>query len=74
MENGALNGESASKKKRSCSYPVDLDLEWVLGSMPRKVRSIVGMQRSQVDLNILVFFMFWFYISIYYVLLYAPYL
>ncbi|XP_071786340.1 phosphoribosylformylglycinamidine synthase-like isoform X2 [Asterias amurensis] len=37
VENDALNGESASKKKRSCSYPVDLDLEWVLGSMPRKI-------------------------------------
>ena len=37
--NGAGDGESAPKKSRSLSYPVDLDLEWVLGSMPRKVSS-----------------------------------
>ncbi|XP_038056272.1 phosphoribosylformylglycinamidine synthase-like [Patiria miniata] len=37
VENGGVNGESTNKKMRSCSYPVDLELEWVLGSMPRKV-------------------------------------
>ena len=35
--NGGGDGESAPKKSRSLSYPVDLDLEWVLGKMPQKV-------------------------------------
>ncbi|XP_072040908.1 phosphoribosylformylglycinamidine synthase-like [Amphiura filiformis] len=30
------SGESTPKKAHSLSYPVDLDLEWVLGSIPRK--------------------------------------
>ncbi|XP_077983888.1 phosphoribosylformylglycinamidine synthase-like [Glandiceps talaboti] len=38
VEDGSGDSEEKSvKRKKECSYPVDLDLDWVLGTMPRKV-------------------------------------
>ncbi|XP_071477860.1 phosphoribosylformylglycinamidine synthase-like [Diadema antillarum] len=53
LMNGSGDGsQSPTKKSRVVQYPVDLDLEWVLGSMPRKVFKLDRIKPTMAALNL----------------------
>nr|XP_054754771.1 phosphoribosylformylglycinamidine synthase-like isoform X2 [Lytechinus pictus] len=55
MTNGGGGGDadhSPTKKSRTVSYPVDLDLEWVLGKMPRKVFNLNRVAKTLLPLDL----------------------